>query len=214
MDLSTLGHAIHGLINASYALDYQTAADLKKLHKLLPSPPAHPPHHDHPHHDCPKKQIKMFMLRVCSAMGSSKCARKLNKHSPDQDHGHGHGPHPGPPRLPKKKVAEIKKVLEDIRAGNKKRQAFEGGFISEKGIKVCSRCRVRWPNLTNRNESGISIKSLLLVYGSGTELPPSLPSLKVSLKSNEWERELMYSFDDRQVYRIGSKGGRRAGRDD
>lgn len=40
----------------------------------------------------------------------------------------------------------------------------------------------RWPNLTNRNESGISIKSLLLVYGSDTELPPSLPSLKVSFE--------------------------------
>lgn len=75
-------------------------------------------------------------------MGSSKCERKLNKHSPDHGHGDGHGPHPGPPRLPKKKVAEIKKVLEDIRAGNKKRQAFEGGFISEKGIKVCSRSQI------------------------------------------------------------------------
>ena len=35
-------------------------------------------------------------------------------------------------------MAEIKKVLEAIRAGNKKRQAFEGGFISEDGIKVCT----------------------------------------------------------------------------
>jgi hypothetical protein len=55
----------------------------------------------------------------------------LHKHQPD------HHDHPEPPKLPKKKVAEIKKVLEAIRAGNKKRQAFEGGFISEDGIKVC-----------------------------------------------------------------------------
>jgi hypothetical protein len=135
MDLSLLSHSIHGLINASYTLDHQTSADLEKLHKLLPPPPSHhePPHH----HGCIKKQFKISLLRVCAAFGSLRCERKLNKYSPEHHHGHGHGPHPEPPRLPKKKVAEIKKVLEDIRVGNKKRQAFEGGFISEKGIQVC-----------------------------------------------------------------------------
>jgi hypothetical protein len=106
---------------------------VKKLHKLLPPPP---PHHPHKHHDHGKKPLKMVWYKFCSAF-SSKCERKLHKHHPDH---HGH---PEPPRLPKKKVAEIKKVLEAIRAGNKKRQAFEGGFISEDGIKVCSPARRR-----------------------------------------------------------------------
>lgn len=44
------------------------------------------------------------------------------------------------PRFPEfppfKHIKEIKQVLEEIRAINKKLQAFEGGFISEEGIKV------------------------------------------------------------------------------
>jgi N-acetylated-alpha-linked acidic dipeptidase len=122
-----LSQSILRLINASIDLDHQTESDLKKLHKLLPPPPPHPPHK---HHDCGKKPLKLVWYKFCSTF-SSKCEKKLAKHHPDH---HGH---PEPPKLPKKKVAEIKKILEAIRAGNKKRQAFEGGFISEDGIKVC-----------------------------------------------------------------------------
>jgi N-acetylated-alpha-linked acidic dipeptidase len=137
LNVTNLADAIHELAAASLVLDNQTLADMDKLHKLLPPPPHGDHGHDHPHHDCPKKQIKQFLLKICSAMGSSRCERKLKKdHSPHRPH---HGHEGGPPRLPKKKVAEIKKVLESIRAGNKKRQAFEGGFISEEGIKVCFR---------------------------------------------------------------------------
>jgi len=127
LNTSNLSESIERLINASATLDHETESDLKKLHKLLPPPPPHPPHK---HHVCGKKPLKLVWYKFCSAF-SAKCERKLNKHHPDH---HGH---PEPPRLPKKKVAEIKKVLEAIRAGNKKRQAFEGGFISEDGIKVC-----------------------------------------------------------------------------
>lgn len=128
LNLSSLAHSIHQLINASTTLDQQTEKDVEKLHKLLPPPPHHPPHGHHGHG---KKPLKMIWYKLCSAW-SSKCERKLAKHHPDH---HGH---PEPSKLPKKKVAEIKKVLEAIRAGNKKRQAFEGGFISEDGIKVCA----------------------------------------------------------------------------
>jgi len=131
LNTSLLFQSIHRLINASASLDYQTEGDLKKLHKLLPPPPPSPPHK---HHDCGKSQLRLVWWKVCSAFGSSTCQRELKKHTPHHDHPE--------PKLPKKKVAEIKKVLEAIRAGNKKRQAFEGGFISEDGIKVCLICPV------------------------------------------------------------------------
>jgi hypothetical protein len=41
---------------------------------------------------------------------------------------------------PLKNIKEIKKVLEEIRSVNKKKQGFEGGFISEEGIKVSKQC--------------------------------------------------------------------------
>jgi hypothetical protein len=146
LDLSPLGKAIHGLINASTSLDAETSADLAKLHKLLPV--------EHKH----DKHAKMYWWKVCSAFGSKKCERKLKKH------------HGSQPKMPKKKIAEIKKVLQALRIGNKKRQAFEGGFISEEGIKVSTSLGSK---LTGRSESGTSTRGLLRVCGSGTALRPS-----------------------------------------
>jgi N-acetylated-alpha-linked acidic dipeptidase len=161
LNTSSLSHSIQRLINASTTLDHQTESEVKKLHKLLPSPPPHPPHK---HHDGGKKPLKLVWYKFCSAF-SSKCERKLHKHHPDH---HGH---PEPPRLPKKKVAEIKKVLEAIRAGNKKRQAFEGGFISEDGIKVCSparRCGVADEQEREWYKHKVTAPGLWLGYGATT----------------------------------------------
>lgn len=84
-----------------------------------------------------------------------------------------------PAKLPKKTIAEIKKVLQALRVGNKKRQAFEGGFISEEGIKVCPRGVVRW--LMVRSESGTSTRGLLRVFGLGMGLLPSRLLPRVSM---------------------------------
>jgi hypothetical protein len=51
-----------------------------------------------------------------------------------------HLPHPGTPHprvpIPPKKKKEIQELVKEIRGINKKLQYFEGGFISEEGIKV------------------------------------------------------------------------------
>jgi hypothetical protein len=133
-------------------LDAKTSANLEKLHKLFPTTPEHK-------RLSVKKQLKVYFWKVCSALGSSKCERKLQKHTNK------------PAKLPKKTIAEIKKVLQALRVGNKKRQAFEGGFISEEGIKVCPWDVVRW--LMNRSASGTSTRGLLQVFGSGMGLLPS-----------------------------------------
>jgi hypothetical protein len=83
LNTSSLSHSIQRLINASTTLDHQTESEVKKLHKLLPSPPPHPPHK---HHDGGKKPLKLVWYKFCSAF-SSKCERKLHKHHPDH-HGH------------------------------------------------------------------------------------------------------------------------------
>lgn len=71
-----------------------------------PTPP-HPPHHPHDPH-----------------------------HSPHHPHAPHHPHHPPPHSdIPKHKLKEIKHLLEEIRAINKILQQFEGGFISEAGIR-------------------------------------------------------------------------------
>lgn len=125
LNLTSLGHSIHHLINASRTLDIDTKTQLEHLHKLLPPPPPPPPHHK-PEHD--HGSLKQTLLKVCAAIGFESCEERL--HQSHHDHG------PKRPELPKKRVEAIKKVLLELRVGNKKRQAFEGGFISEEGIKV------------------------------------------------------------------------------
>lgn len=171
LNLTALGGAIDHLIGTSTSLDEKTKTQLDELHKLLP-PPSHRKDHAC---DCPagfKASLKQTLLRACAAFGSDRCAHKLRK-SKHHDHGHGGGGG-GPPHLPKKKVEAIKKVLAELRAGNKKRQGFEGGFISEEGIKVSGdprpagvgssiRCG-RWL-MVNRRGSGTSTRALLRAFG-------------------------------------------------
>ena len=57
--------------------------------------------------------------------------------SPDEHYKHPHHRHG--PKMPipnPKKMKEIKAVLKEIRGINRKLQGFEGGFISEDGLKV------------------------------------------------------------------------------
>lgn len=87
-------------------------------HPPTPPHPPHPPHEPHPPHP---------------------------PHPPHEPHGphpphpphHPHHPHPppAPPSLPKKKIEEIKRLLAEVRAINSLLQSFEGGFISEEGIR-------------------------------------------------------------------------------
>lgn len=139
LNLTSLGASIQHLIGASQALDVKTTSQLEHLHKLLPPPPPHPHPHPHPH-GChsPRVQLKQAFLKVCAAFGSDRCEKKLHKYQHHHDHDHDHDRRPRKPELPKKRLEAIKKVLAELRAGNKKRQAFEGGFISEQGIKVGS----------------------------------------------------------------------------
>lgn len=61
------------------------------------------------------------------------------RHPPHPPHGPPphHPPHHPPPHMPDgKKMREIKAVLKQIRAINKKVQGFEKGFISKEGITV------------------------------------------------------------------------------
>ena len=70
-----------------------------------------------------------------------------------------------------KGMKEIKKILLAIRAINKKKQGFEGGFITEEGIKVGRQRSEGKTRLIGRTESGTSIKALRRARGSDTELP-------------------------------------------
>ena len=127
LKLSSLAKAIHNLTETSKSLDKATESQLEELHRLLPAPPRPPPHH--PHHKCGGLSLKRTFLKVCAAFGSDRCEDALHPPHPPPHGGPGH-------EMPKKKIEAIKKVLAELRTGNKKRQAFEGGFISEQGIKV------------------------------------------------------------------------------
>lgn len=119
LDLNQLDKAIQTAINASRDLDKQAERAIEKLRKLLPK---------HPHFSWSQK-IYRFFTRFGGCHGHSDKMELLSddNHSPRS-----------PPSFPLPTlghVKEIKKVLEEIRVINKKKQGFEGGFISEEGIK-------------------------------------------------------------------------------
>lgn len=137
-------------------MDDQVAKAVHRLHKLLPKPP---------HHGF-FTRIAKFWWTIRSFCGSEKAQKKLEKlfelqhgdahadshddhHHEEHDSQHGEDGrvdgqlakryiHRSPRHRmpPLKNIKEIKKVLEEIRSVNKKKQGFEGGFISEEGIKV------------------------------------------------------------------------------
>jgi hypothetical protein len=74
------------------------------------------------------------------------------------------------PHLPDlKNFKEVKKVLEEIRTINKKRQGFESGFISEEGIKAGhAGCVVGLGELIYRTGSGTSTRASRRALGSDT----------------------------------------------
>ena len=160
LDLEPLHGAIEGLVKASEELDETKVAAVKKLHELLPKPG----HHGRPKFfssvarawwtvraafgsqkaierlahirlqgDLAQNGLSQIELWNDAEMSESEAPQWPEFPSPKLPK-FPSGPHM--PNLPKHgKMGEIKKVLEEIRGINKKLQYFEGGFISEEGIK-------------------------------------------------------------------------------
>ena len=153
LDLNQLDKAIQTAINASKDVDKQAERAVERLRKLLPK---------HPHFSLSQK-VSRFFTRFGGCHGQS------DKMELWSDETHSTRFHPSVPLPNLGHVKEIKKVLEEIRVINKKKQGFEGGFISEEGIKV----RLIHGLLTvsdHRTASGTSIREWRQVHGWDTEL--------------------------------------------
>lgn len=125
LQLGGLGEAIQTLGKASRELDIKAEKAIEKLIKLLPKRPKH------------KKGAFGRWLGGWKGCGSHDGEEaglsgiELWSDSADtRSIKHGHE------IPPMKNMKKIKEVLKEIRAINKKKQGFEGGFISEEGIKV------------------------------------------------------------------------------
>jgi hypothetical protein len=172
---------------------------LDKLHKLLPKP-------KHPKHKGVFGKMARWWCTLRAGCGGEKGRERLSemgwdeheqgenqeyhvghRHQGAEKEGLPHLPHPKLTHIPhiplpsKKKAEEIKAVLKEIRAINKKLQGFEGGFISEEGIMVSRSLRrveqgsrkgpSRWlvvlTDAVERTGSGTSTRGSRLVNGSG-----------------------------------------------
>ena len=105
IDFAPLAKSIKTLVEASTELEEEAAHQVKKLHKLLPFPRHH------------ATWRSLFQS----------CARTFARSNDEEEEGIRI------PHLPDFK--KIKKTLAKIHEINKKLQNFEGGFISEEGIK-------------------------------------------------------------------------------
>ena len=159
-------------------LDEQKEAALKKLEELVPG------YDKNGARVCLRTgHKKSWLERLRSRLGCALHA-KHGKHGHDDKH-HGHhgdkdtepkGPHlPASRDLPllnPKVLPKLSKVMDEIRGINKKLQFFEGGFISEEGIKVSRGFLYKSGKILMRcrTENGTSTKALRLESGSDTEL--------------------------------------------
>jgi hypothetical protein len=162
VNFTALSGSIDDLLHQSKKLDEQKVDVLKRFRKVLP----HPPKHQHGHGLGLFGRIARWWWSIRAKCGSAKGKERHeshlstervygHKHEPDFHHGleevhpaqpQGelpglpHLPHPGTPHprvpIPPKKKKEIQALVKEIRGINKKLQYFEGGFISEEGIKV------------------------------------------------------------------------------
>lgn len=132
LNFTELSASIGSVIEASQSLDVKKTAALQKLRKLLPKVKR------------PKRgftgRIKHAMWKVRAKCGSKKAQEILKQmdrwREPGTEELLKGGEHHSKPSPPLKNIKEIRKVLVEIRGINHKLKGFEGGFISEEGIKV------------------------------------------------------------------------------
>ena len=159
VNLESLRQSISTAISASEELDAKVERTLSRLRKLLPK---------RPHRSLMGKLTRHLAFLEHGCHGG---ARNMEVWSEDSEQ----FPSVRPPHFPPvKNHKAIEKLLKEIRVINKKKQGFEGGFISEDGIKVGG---VFGEALTGRTASGTSIRGWRRVCGSGTALRPYVPLL-------------------------------------
>jgi N-acetylated-alpha-linked acidic dipeptidase len=166
VNFTALSESIDDLVHQSKKLDEQKVDVLKRFRKVLPHPPKYQHKHGHGLGFVGRIARWWWSIRAkCgSDKGRERHESHLSMerdygHKYEHDIHHGleevhpaqpqlqgelpglpHLPHPGTPHprvpIPPKKKKEIQELVKEIRGINKKLQYFEGGFISEEGIKV------------------------------------------------------------------------------
>ncbi len=132
VNLTALSTSIQSLIEESESLDVQKSAALDKLRKLLPKPKRSQ------HGIVGRIQYRWWRLRATcrSLKGKDRLRQMALWNEPSLDEQYMAFKHHSKLSPPIKHLKEIKKVLQEIREINVKLKGFEGGFISEEGIKV------------------------------------------------------------------------------
>ena len=140
LNFTSLSTSIKSLVETSESLDVLKNNAIEELRKLLPK--AKDPKHG------VLGCIRRAIWKVRAKCGSKKGEEKLRQmelwRDPGVESQLTDKKHHSKPSPPMKKIKEIKKVLLEIRGINKKLKGFEGGFISEEGIKVRGKTLRRW----------------------------------------------------------------------
>ena len=132
LDLDSLSTSIQSLIKASTALDEEKHDAVNKLRKLLPKP-------KNPKHSFfGRLRCMWYSLRYkCGSRSSGEKLKQMQLWREPSVAEQLSGMEVTESRLPRLKgMRDIKKVLLEIRGINQKLKGFEGGFISEEGLKV------------------------------------------------------------------------------
>jgi len=119
LNFEPLEQSIKELVHASRHLDREAESALRKLRKVLPK---------HPHLSLSDRLAAKF----ASTGGCHGQVSMGQMELWDQD-----SPARTTTQIPQLKgMKEVRNILLEIRGINKKKQGFEGGFITEEGIKV------------------------------------------------------------------------------
>jgi len=132
LNFSSLSTSIQSLIAGSKSLDVQKFDALDKLRKLLPKSKSS----QHGVFGCIKRGYWMMRASCGSQKGQDRLRQMELWREPSVEEQLSVVKHHSRPSPPMKNIKEIKKVLLEIRGINQKLKGFEGGFISEEGIKV------------------------------------------------------------------------------
>ena len=134
LNLDGLSSAIDAVSSASAYLDAQKTETLEEIHKLVPGFEKHGARVCGPSGGHGKKHSWKAWLKA--HLGCGKHGKHEHNHKHEQPHGDD------APRLPRdlpvlddKAVKKLSKTMGAVRDINKKLQYFEGGFISDEGIK-------------------------------------------------------------------------------
>jgi hypothetical protein len=174
LNLEPLSNAVAAAVEASTALDVHTTKVMKRLGALLPERPKHRQGH-RPHSPVEMETSEKPIRR---SQNENESAPSLNSTEPSAP-----SLVMGPPtdlrkdKAPRpselKHMKEIKRLLEEIRLINKKKQGFEGGFITEEGIKVSHIRALRNVRSAHvcRSVNGTSTRVSLRDYGLAMARP-------------------------------------------